>query len=201
MFRVAFACLLFTTAASADEAPTYRELPCRVVDEAGWPVRGVAVRLGGVECGAPSFEQDEDQIDREPGWKFTTDGDGRFTARFGQFDPFHHSGPEDAYAGPGYGRFYFLVEKAGFAGGVSREVLNLDDAARACWQADAYQQSRLAWGNQEWQRGEFAPLLLRGDRPIREPLVIVLKRGLTVRGRMVGHRRAACVRSDRELVP
>ena len=185
MFRVLCAWVLFVAAASADEAPTYRELPCRVVDEAGQPVRGVAVHLGGLERDAPDFEDDEDQVDQEPGWKFTTDGDGRFTARFGQFHPLHHPGADKDYTGPGYGEFYFVVQKAGFAGGVSREILNLDDDARARLQADALEQWRLSWDHQEWKRGEFAPLLLRDDQPSREPLVIVLKRGLEVRGRMV----------------
>lgn len=185
MRKVFLACLLFTASAVADDAPAYRELPCHVVDETGRPVRGVAVRLGGLERDAPDFEDDEDQIDKEPGWKFTTDNDGRFTARFGQFHPYQHLGADGAYAGPGYGKFYFLVEKAGFAGGVSREILNLDDEAHARLQADAYEQGGVSWDDQEWRRGEFAPLLLRDDQPIREPLVIVLKRGLEVRGRMV----------------
>ena len=178
MIKVLFLCLLFVAAAAlAEDAPTYRELPCRVVDEMGQPARGVAVRLGGLERDAPDFEDDDERIDTEPGWKFVTDGDGRFTARFGQFHPYQRTGT----TGPGYGAFYFVVYKVGFAGGVSREVLNLDDDGRARWQ----QKSGESRENQEWRRGEFAPLVLRDDRPISEGLVIVLKRGLDVRGRMV----------------
>ncbi len=181
MVKVLFLCLLLVAAASAEDAPAYRELPCRVVDEAGQPVCGVAVRLGGLERDAPDFEDDEDLLDKEPGWKFTTDADGRFTARFGQFHPYQRTGADGESTGPGYGEFYFLVCKAGFAGGVSREILNLDDDGRARWQ-----QENDEWDeDQEWRRGEFTPLVLRDDRPIGEGLVIVLKRGLDVRGRMV----------------
>ena len=185
MVKVLFACLFFVGSALADDAPTYRQLPCRVVDEHGQPVCGVAVRLGGLERDAPSFEDDEDQIDKEPGWKFITDGDGRFTARFGQFHAYQHAEADGEWAGPGYGEFYFLVRKVGFAGAVSREILNLDDDARARLKEEADEQWNLSSEHQEWRRGEFAPLLLRDDQPTRDPLVIVLKCGLDVRGRMV----------------
>ena len=65
-----------------------RELLCRVVDESGAPVRGAAVRLGGLERDAPDFEDDESRVDREPGWKFTTGDAGNFTAHFGCFHPY-----------------------------------------------------------------------------------------------------------------
>ena len=112
MVKVLFLCLFFVVTALAEDVPTYRQLPCRVVDEQGQPVRGMAVRLGGLERDAPDFEDGEDRIDKEPGWKFITDGDGRFTARFGQFNPYDHLGAGGAFAGPGYGEFYFLVRKA-----------------------------------------------------------------------------------------
>lgn len=90
MIKVLFLSLLLVAAAPAEDAPTCRELSRRVVDETDQPVCGMAVRLGGLERDAPDFEGDDKRIDKEPGWKFVTNADGRFTVRFGQFHSYQH---------------------------------------------------------------------------------------------------------------
>ncbi len=185
MFKIFCLLLLLVASALADGGgPTYRELACRVVDEAGVPIRGVTVRLGGLERDAPDFKDDEDRVNREPGWKFTTDADGRFAARFGCFHLYERGGVS-GFDGPCYGEFYFVVVKPGWAGGVSREILNLDDAVLASVKADADGEGNSSGENQEWSRGEFSPLLLRDAPSKSDTLVIVLKRGLDLHGRML----------------
>lgn len=89
VIKIVFLLSLLAVPALADEAPAYRELACRVVDEAGRPVRGVPVRLCGRDRGALDFD-DDFQPERKRAWNFTTDRDGRFSARFGQFQAFSH---------------------------------------------------------------------------------------------------------------
>ena len=74
-----------------------------------------------------------------------------------------------------------MVTKKGFAGGVSRLILNLDQEALARWRPDDDPGEE----HQEWRRGELAPRVLRDDQAAREPLVIVLKRGLDLNGRVI----------------
>ena len=82
MCKTALLCwLLLASCGWAQEAPTFRTLACRVVDEAGRPVPGVRVRLAGLERDAPDFLWDEPP--KQGGnWDYVTDRAGRFTARF-----------------------------------------------------------------------------------------------------------------------
>ena len=106
MLKTAFLCwLLLASSGLAQETLVFRTLACRVIDEAGHPVPGVLVRLGGLERDAPDFTWD-DPDPRGTDWDFTTDRAGRFTARFGRFRAREHEGE---YAGPAYGRFHFVV--------------------------------------------------------------------------------------------
>ena len=182
MVKIVLLIALLAVPARADEAPVYRELPCRVVDEAGQPLGGVPVRLCGRDRGALDFDDDY-QPERTRAWNFTTDRDGRFTARFGQFQAFSHE-QATGLNEPGYGEFHLVALKAGYAGGVSRELLNLDEEGRTNYQKHANDPDTPLQENEEWTRGEFESHLL-GDPTETQPLVIVLKRGLTLHGRMV----------------
>ncbi len=182
VIKTALFLVLLAMPALADETPAYRELPCRVVDEAGAPLGGVPVRLCGRDRGALDFDDDY-QPERKPAWNFTTDRDGRFTARFGQFQAFSHE-QATGLNEPGYGEFHLVAFKAGYAGGVSREILNLDEEGSSNYLKHANDPDTPPQENEEWTRGEFESRLL-GDPTETQPLVIVLKRGLTLHGRMV----------------
>ena len=144
--------------ALADEVPAYRELACRVVDEAGQPIGGVPVRLCGRDRDALDFD-DVYLPERTRAWRFTTDRDGRFTVRFGQFQGFSHQ-QATGLNEPGYGEFYLVAVKAGYAGGVSREILNLDEEGSANYQKHADDPDTPPRENEEWTRGEFASVSL-----------------------------------------
>ena len=181
MLKTAFLCwLLLVSSGLAQEALVFRTLACRVIDEAGHPVPGVLVRLGGLERDAPDFTWDEPDP-RGADWDFTTDQAGRFTARFGRFRAREHEGE---YAGPAYGRFHFVVCQPGWAGGISRLVLNSSETELPSFLPSAWQPGDPPPEQEEWQVGEFAPLILR-DTPEPRTLDIVLKRGLTLQGRLV----------------
>ena len=169
---------------AASEPGTYREIVARVVDEANLPVANLPIVLMAVSrdsmwaIGAP-----EEVRRKARGWAFTTGGDGRFTARFGKFVLSEHERTTDLIE-PGYGHFYFVVEKKGYAGGVSEEVLNLNDEELAEWKAEQ------ACDCPAQPDDELNPHVQLGvrvltDPPQDEPLEIVLKRGLDVTGQMI----------------
>ncbi len=180
--KIAFFLVLLAGPALADETPAYQELACRVVDEAGQPVCDVPVRLCGRGRDALDFDDDY-QRERNPAWGFTTDRDGRFTARFGRPQAITRA-QATGLNEPGYGEFYLVASKAGYAGGVSREILNLNEEGSSNYLKHANDPDTAPQENEEWTRGEFASRLL-GDPTEAQPLVIVLKRGLTLHGRMV----------------
>ncbi len=182
VIKLVFFLLLLAGPAFADETPAYLELACRVVDERGQPVGGVPVRLCGRDRGALDFDDDY-QPEQKRAWNFTTDQEGRFIARFGRFQAFSHQ-QVTGLNEPGYGEFHLVAFQAGYAGGVSREILNLDEEGSANYQQHANDPDTSAQENEEWTRGEFASRLL-GDPTENQPLVIVLKRGLTLHGCML----------------
>ena len=185
MFETFVLCLLLAAfSGRAGNAPEYRNLRVRVVDEAGRPVPGTRVFLGGLERSSVDPEEVVEEPERNPGLVFRTDAQGCFTARFGKFDPYQVE-ETGGFDGPGYGEFHFFLSKPGWAGGVSRVILNLDADALARYWANRQPEPRPApEDRREWQRGEFAPLVLT-DSASNRPLDIVLKRGLTLRGRVV----------------
>lgn len=188
MFTTFLLCgLLLASPGLADAAPTYRELRCRVVNEHGKPVPDVQVYLCGLDRGAPSPDEVLDSSEFHPGWVFQANDRGCFTVRFGKFNPYQHD-CTGADAGPGYGSFHLLAVKRGWAGGVSRLLLNLDEAALVAYWANRQSDPRSeACDHREWERGEFAPLPLADLSP-DHPLDVVLKRGLTLRGQAVDTR-------------
>jgi len=176
------------TIASQSPAPAeYREVRCRVVEEAGWPVANTEVVLYGLNREALNARSYVESTDRKfsekcHGWKFRTDKDGYFTASFGKFVLYEHE-QATGMIEPGYGQFYFVVQKAGFAGGVSRELLNLNDEDLAMYQKRAQAGCDSSEVNDEWTKGEFAPYLLT-DQCATEPLTIEVKRGIEVVGQI-----------------
>jgi hypothetical protein len=170
------------------QSPTpveYREVRCRVVEEAGWPVANTEVVLFGLNRDALNARFDLNGTDRKlvekcRGWRFRTDKDGYFTARLGKFVQYEHE-QATGMIEPGYGRFYFVVQKNCFAGGVSRELLNLDREELAEYQTRQAAASDIP--TQEGEEWESDPYLLAdGTNP--ELIKIEVRRGIEVIGQI-----------------
>ena len=153
------------------------------MDEEGLSVSGVEVQLRGLGRDAFGVNPDEGKSDNYRGWKFTTNSSGLFTARFGQFRQYDHQQATQLIE-PGYGHFYFVARQEGTAGGVSCEVLNLDDEELALRKKRENAESVSPQEGDEWVRGAFPPYVLSGKRE-GKPLEIVLKRGLDLTGRIL----------------
>ncbi len=175
---VALPCLAW-----AAEPWEFRTVEGRVLDEEDRPVAGITVYLVGLGRDAVGKMADEikgkedlgtpnDQI--EPAWKFVTDKEGRFTARFGNFRSFDYWNATHQSV-PGWGGFHFVTWREGYAGGVSPYLQNEG--------ADRSELEHLVKGYaDEWRRGEFQPVNL-AQQPVN--VVIRLKRGITLHGQVV----------------
>jgi protocatechuate 3,4-dioxygenase beta subunit len=183
MFKTSIFLLLLAASALADDAPAYREVACRIVDEGGHCVSDVEVQLRGLERDALRAGFEDEKSDKYRGWKFKTDSAGLFTARFGKFRQYDHE-QATGLIEPGYGHFYFVARQEGCAGGVSSEVLNLNDEELAEYKKHEDDNNPLPKERDEWVRGEFPPYVLP-DKNEGKPLEIVLKRGLDLTGRIV----------------
>jgi hypothetical protein len=174
--------LLLTASALADQPPEYREVAFRVVDENGHSVCDAEVQLRGLERDALGIGRDEEEAGKCHGWKFETSAAGLFTAHFGKFHQYDHQ-LTTGLIEPGYGEFYLVAAKEGWAGGVSCELLNLNDedlAEHKKHEDDAYSPRQ---EGDEWQRQDSSYVI--PDQDEGKPLEIVLKRGLDVIGKMV----------------
>ena len=151
--------------------PKFRAANIQIVDEGGKPVRDVKVRLFGIE----RFDRMPDGVEHKPFsadcvWDFITDEDGRFTAWFGKFDARRYWDKTGIHF-PGWSEFYFIAEKEGYAGGVSRRILN--------WGEDL---SYLGFYHNEWfSKTRPAIRLKDGDN---KTIQVVLRRGIRVAGQI-----------------
>ncbi len=169
--------LVFVGNAFADEPPAYRRINCHVIGEDGLPATGIEVQLRGMRRDALGVGREE----KNRGWNFRTDRHGNFTARFGRFRQYDHQ-QATGLVEPGYGHFYFVAHAASSTGGVSRQILNLNDEELAERTKHQDQNQVTLVEGEEWTRGEFAPCVLT-DKPNR--IEIVLKSGLSLTGRIV----------------
>ena len=180
-------CLALTapSPAATAEPVTYREIAARVVDEAKQPVAHLPVRLMAVSRDSMwSMGSSEEMQRKARGWEFTTDADGRFTARFGKFLFGEHEQATDLIE-PGYGHFYFVVEEEeGYAGGVSEEVLNLNDEELASRKEEDARDCPPQI-SREVDPHFHSGVRVLTDAPLGESLEIMLKRGLDVTGQMI----------------
>jgi hypothetical protein len=175
--------LLLSASALADGPPVYREVVFRVVDENGHSLSDVEVQLRGLDRDALGINPDEEKTGKCRGWKFQTSAAGLLRARFGKFRQYDHE-QVTGLIEPGFGRFHLVAGNKGSAGGVSCELLNLNDedlAERKQHTDDSYREPQ---EGEEWQRGEFTSYVV-SDQPEQKPIEIILKRGLDVTGEMV----------------
>jgi hypothetical protein len=181
------------------ESVAYREITGCVVDEDRCPMAGLHVDLMAVtrdSIGAVGSSDEEKA--KAHGWEFTTDRDGRFTARFGKFALYDHR-QATGLVEPGFGHFYFVVEKEGTAGGVSAELLNLNDEELTL------RKEVDARNDTPPESHEIDPHLETGTRiltdpPDAEPVEIVVKRGIDVFGQIINPQGQSMPREEISVV-
>ncbi|MEP6822586.1 MAG: hypothetical protein ABI946_09585 [Chthoniobacterales bacterium] len=124
-------------ASTSDQAREIREITVRVVDaKFHQPEAGVAVTVLGLSRGPMTLRNtifpepgDTTKEGKARGWKFVTDAKGCCTVVLGKFDCWEHL-KSTGVAEPGYGVYFLMAEKEGYAGGVSRKILNFNDEDR-----------------------------------------------------------------------
>jgi hypothetical protein len=107
--------------AQAPEEWAFRTVEGQVLAPDGKPVEGEKVLLIGLDRNA--FTKLDD-AEKNEGWNFTTDQDGKFTVKLGRFSALEHSEKTKKWL-PGWGE-YFLVIRPGtkHAGAVSPRLLH-----------------------------------------------------------------------------
>ena len=185
--------LITASRCRAADSETYRELLVQVVDEGGFPVRGLRVELRGLWRDAvhgsllhPDRLGDETKYE---GWTFETDNDGMFLARFGRFKSYDHEKIAGTFV-PGFGEFYFVTEKKeGYAGGVSPRILNVDPEMREFYRKDPEHRYDVHIG-EEWLGYDGEQTRVFDDNPPGDspPLTIVVRHGINVWGQLVDRR-------------
>ena len=169
--------------ATSAKEENYRDLTFQVIDEQERPVAELEVSLRGRGRDTITALLDkkyyEERGDKYEGWTFHTDAQGKFTARFGKFQLYEHEKATHVVA-PGYGSFHLIVEKEGYAGGVSRRILNLNDEDRGAYKPREYA-GGLPLPGEEWDGDEY----VLNDQPAAAPLQIVLRKGMEVSGQLV----------------
>ena len=148
----------------------FRTITVQVLDIKGKPAPGVTVSLVGLDRDALYQINDDRNASK---WRFFTDAQGCFTARFGDFRSYDYEQATGKWE-PGWGVFYFVAECKGTAGGVSPYLQN---------ESREYERlTSLPRGeHDEWRTGEFAPVDL-SKQPAK--VVIRLKSGITVFGKV-----------------
>jgi hypothetical protein len=104
------------------------------------------------------------------------------SAQFGKFRQYDHE-QSTGITEPGFGQFYLVATKPGWAGGVSCELLNLDDEDLEHYLHAQDIDCQPPEEVDEWL-SKCIPYVL-GDKSDGKPLEIVLKRGLKVDGQIV----------------
>ena len=156
--------------------PVFRGAGVLVIDEEGRAVEGARVRLYGIERYS-RMPPDDDGLDPtfifNPIfiWDFVTDPQGRFAAWFGKFNEHLYSHFTGDWR-PGFGEFYLVASRTGYAGGVSRRIEN--------WGED---ESGEGWFENEWYSDDRPAVRLHDGRSNR--VKIVMRRGFTLRGRVI----------------
>ena len=152
--------------------PAFRHVEVLVTDEGGSPVEGANVSLFGIErySRIPAAEE-EKEFATDYVWDFLTSRDGTFPAWFGKFNEYRYS-TRTGESRPGYGEFYFVASKPGYAGGVSRRIEN--------WEQD---ESGMGWFENEWYSSRRPAIRIKDNAS--NTVKIVLRRGLTLRGRVI----------------
>lgn len=184
------AVILFAPALFADVGPAapasavYREVTGRVFDEAGRPVAGQKVSVMATDRGSIGAVNNSEDEAKARGWDFITDANGRFTARFGKFNLHEHKAATGLIE-PGFGHFYFTVDKEGFAGGFSEELLNLSEEERAWRDSQERPTSAVKEKTKESDEHVRPGIRTLADGLDPRPVEIVLKRGISVTGELV----------------
>jgi len=121
--RTLLLCLAALPALCAGQDWSFRTIEGQVLGVDGKPAEGEKVLLIGLDRNA--FNKLED-AEKNTGWHFTTDQDGKFTARIGRFAAAEHSEKTKQWL-PGWGE-YFLIVKPGakHSGGISPRLLNFE---------------------------------------------------------------------------
>jgi hypothetical protein len=152
--------------------PAFRHVSVLVTDEHGSPVEGARVSLFGIERYSRNPDGEEGkEFATDYVWDFLTSQDGTFSAWFGKLNEAGYLS-RTGESRPGYGEFYFLASKPGYAGGVSRRIEN--------WAQD---ESDMDWIEDEWYSSQRPALRIK-DNSVNA-VKIVLCRGLTLRGRVI----------------
>jgi protocatechuate 3,4-dioxygenase beta subunit len=163
-----------TRAPAGDDSQNVRQFTARVLDEGDHLVADAEVTLLGLGRGPMTSP-----VEKSKGWKFITDAKGEVRITFGKFDFWDHL-KATGVAEPGYGPYFIVVTKEGYAGGVSAKVLNYDDEERKNFVPVELGASGPNEG-EEWDYG--ARLLSDAPRDL-ERIDIVLRRGVEVSGRL-----------------
>lgn len=171
--------LLLLIAFTARGEDAWREITFCVRDEENRTASGVTVIVRGLDRDALGADTDGPDSGKHRGWTYRTGTTGRFTARFGKFRQYDHE-QATGLVEPGYGHFYFVVEKENSAGGVSPEILNLNEEEMAEREKHKDDPVSPPGEGEEW-KDEF---VLTNEKPA-EPVEILLKRGLELTGQMV----------------
>lgn len=178
--------LFFLLVASCGAADV-RQVRARVVDaKYHQPEAGVAVTLIGLDRGPMTVRETQDapadpSAPRAKGWKFVTNAQGRITVRFGKFDFWDHR-KTTGVAEPGYGAYFLVAEKEGYAGGISPKLLNLDPASQKAFVPTELESNGPIKG-EEW---DYDARLLQ-DSP-GETIDLVLQPGIDVSGQLLDER-------------
>lgn len=166
-----------TVVAEEDDEARYREVIVRVVNEQGAPMPGVTVHLVGTErdAEAGSFDQLQSEPDKNApdfsAWRFVSDAQGRFVARFWCFET-----PWDVKPGqkrlPGWGFFYFVAESAGLRG------------VSSCVAHEGARDSKDGWLG-DYRKDEWTRTKIVRTRSRTVQIKLRMRRGLRVEGRVI----------------
>jgi protocatechuate 3,4-dioxygenase beta subunit len=177
---------LSTRALPQGQSQSVREITARVLDEEDHLVADAEVILMGLGRGPMTSHR---EIFAEPGdangqkakgWKFVTNAKGECRVSFGKFDFWEHL-KATGVAEPGYGPYFLVATKEGYAGGVSAKLLNYNDEDRKKFVPFEFGASAPE-EDEEW---EYDPRVLSDDPKDLERIDIVLKRGMEVSGQLL----------------